>query len=101
MGEADAIGEIIGRVPRAAWSKILGAIGAADARPLLDEVRAPTFIVHDPDNSYIPVEAAYYLHEHLPGSELEVTEEYRAPPFGDTVYRKIEAFIERVTAGSA
>lgn len=101
MGEADAIGEIIGRVPRAAWSKILGAIGAADARPLLDDVRAPTFIVHDPDNSYIPVGAAYYLHEHLPGSELEVTEEYRAPPFGDTVYRKIEAFIERVTAGSA
>jgi len=100
LEDADAIGEVMRRVPRAVWSKVMGAIAIADARSLLAQVRAPTLIVHDPDNNYIPVEAAYYLHEHIPGSKLEITDEYRTPPFGDTLYRKIDAFIEEVTVRS-
>ncbi|GAG20950.1 unnamed protein product, partial [marine sediment metagenome] len=47
-----------------------------------------------------PVGAAHYLHEHIPGSKLEVTEEYGAPIHGESLYRKIEAFIEEATARS-
>ena len=101
LEEADSIGEVMGRVPRAAWAKIRGSIGTADARSLLREVRVPTLIIHDPGNSYIPVEAAHYLHENIPGSELEITEEYGAPPFGEAVYRRIGTFIEKVSAGNA
>jgi class 3 adenylate cyclase/pimeloyl-ACP methyl ester carboxylesterase len=97
--EADAIGEVLRRVPQPVWARILAALATADARPLLAQVRALTLIVHDPDNQYIPVEAAYYLHEHMPGSELEVTDDYGASFFGDTLYRKIESFIKEVTAG--
>jgi class 3 adenylate cyclase/pimeloyl-ACP methyl ester carboxylesterase len=100
LEEADAIGEVLRRVPQTIWAKILGAIAIADTRPLLARVKAPTLIIHDPDNDYIPVEAAHYLREHLPGSRLEVTEEYGPPPLGEAVYRKIETFIEEVTAGS-
>ncbi len=100
LEDADAIGEVMRRVPRAAWSQILAALATADARPLLAQIRAPTLIVHDPGNQYIPVEAAYYLHEHIPGSKLEVTEAYGAPLYGETLYQKIEAFIEEATARS-
>jgi pimeloyl-ACP methyl ester carboxylesterase len=98
--EADAINELMRRVPRSAWSQIVGALVVADARPLLAQVRAPTLIIHDPGNQYIPVGAAHYLHEHIPGSKLEVTEEYGAPIHGESLYRKIEAFIEEATARS-
>jgi pimeloyl-ACP methyl ester carboxylesterase len=101
IGEAEAVGEVMGRVPRAAWSKILGVLAAADARSLLGEVRAPTLIIHDEGNSYIPVEAAYYLHENISGSELMVTEEYGAPPFGEAVYQEMGSFIEKASAGGA
>ncbi|MEE8386382.1 MAG: alpha/beta fold hydrolase, partial [Dehalococcoidia bacterium] len=101
LEEAEAVGEVMGRIPRAAWSKILGQLGAADARSLLGDVRAPTLIIHDAGNNYIPVEAAYYLHENIQGSELEITDEYGAPPFGETVYQKIGAFIEKASAGGA
>lgn len=101
LEEADAVGQVMGRVPRAAWSKILRVLAAADARSLLGEVRAPTLIIHDAGNNYIPVEAAYYLHENIHGSELEVTEEYGAQPFGESVYQKIGTFIENASAGGA
>jgi class 3 adenylate cyclase/pimeloyl-ACP methyl ester carboxylesterase len=101
IGEAEAVGEVMGHVPRAAWSKILGVLAAADARSLLGEVRAPTLIIHDEGNSYIPVEAAYYLHENISGSELMVTEEYGAPPFGEAVYQEMGSFIEKASAGGA
>jgi pimeloyl-ACP methyl ester carboxylesterase len=98
--EADAINELMRRVPRPVWSQIWGVLAVADARPLLAQVRAPTLIIHDPGNQYIPVGAAHYLHEHIPGSKLEVTEEYGAPIHGESLYRKIEAFIEEATARS-
>jgi len=89
--------EVMRRIPKHAWSQILVTVGAADARPLLGTISAPTLIIHDPGNKYIPVEAAYHLHEHIAGSVLEVTEEYQTDPFGDNLYRKIEAFVEEVT----
>ncbi len=72
------------------------AIGDTDVRDLLPRIRAPTLIVHDPHNQYIPVEAAHCLHEHIPGSRLEVTEEYGASHIGDSLFRKIETFIQEV-----
>ncbi len=93
----DAIVEVLDRVPRSAWSKLILGLGAGDARSLLSEVRAPTLIVHDPDNSYIPVGAAQYLHEHIAGSELLITEEWGKPLLGDAVYDAIGRFLKRVT----
>ena len=61
----------------------------------------PTLIIHDPGNTYIPVEAAHYLHEHIPGSQLEITEEYGGDVFGDGLYEVIFQFIEEVSAGGA
>ncbi|OGO53269.1 MAG: hypothetical protein A2148_09075 [Chloroflexi bacterium RBG_16_68_14] len=98
--EAEAIGELMKRVPGRVWPKLVGGIGAADVRSLLPRVRAPTIIIHDPDNSYIPVEAARHLHQHIPGSQLEVTDEYATSVLGESVYRTIETFIEEVTARS-
>jgi pimeloyl-ACP methyl ester carboxylesterase len=99
--EARAIAEVMRRVPQPAWSKILGAFAATDARSLLTRVRVPTLVVHDPDNTFIPVEAAHFLHEHIPDSRLLITEGTASLPFGEDVYHAIEAFIEEVTAGSA
>jgi pimeloyl-ACP methyl ester carboxylesterase len=93
----DAIVEVLDRVPRSAWSKLILGVGAGDARALLSEVRAPTLIVHDPDNSYIPVGAAQYLHEHVAGSELLITEEWGKPLLGDALYDAIDRFLKRVT----
>jgi class 3 adenylate cyclase/pimeloyl-ACP methyl ester carboxylesterase len=93
----DAVVEVLERVPRSAWSKLIMGVGAGDARSLLTEVRTPTLIVHDPDNSYIPVEAAHHLHDNIAGSELLITDDWGKPLLGDTVYDAIDTFIERVT----
>jgi len=100
LEDAEAIGEVMRRVPRRAWSQIVRAITVADARPFLTLVRTPTLIVHDPDNRYIPVEAAHYMHDQIPGSRLEITEEYGASLLGEALYRRIGAFIEEVTTDS-
>ena len=67
-----------------------------DVRPQLAEVRAPALIMHDPANDYIPVEAAQLLHEQLPDSELEITEDYAGLPLREAVYRRIAVFIDQV-----
>jgi len=97
---AEAIGAVMRRVPKHAWSKIVLAIATADVRSLLAKVKAPTLIIHDPNNNYIPVEAARYMHENMPGSRLEITEEYGTRIYGDNLYRKIDSVIEEMTAGS-
>lgn len=100
--DAQAIGEVIQRVPPHAWSKIIGAYGSSDARSVLEHVRVPTLILHDPENEFISVEAARYLHEHIPGSELEITTDCRPPHFGDRYYDRIAAFIhDALAAGGA
>ncbi len=101
LGDPAAIADAFATVPRQVWSKVLGSIGAADARSLLPQVRAPTLIVHDPDNSYIPVGAAHYLHEHIPGSQLMITEEYGPLLLGEPVYARVEAFIEEVICSNS
>jgi pimeloyl-ACP methyl ester carboxylesterase len=93
----EAITEVMGRVPRRVWSKVIGSIGVADARSLLAQIRTPTLILHDPDNNYIPAAAAEYLHQHIPGSQLLITEEYGALLFSEALFAKIEAFIDGVT----
>jgi len=93
----DAIAEVMRRVPRRAWSKLVLGIGAADVRSLLPQVSTPTLIIHDPDNTYIPVEAAQFLHRQIAGSELLITEEWGRPLLGNRVYDAIEQFIEAVT----
>jgi pimeloyl-ACP methyl ester carboxylesterase len=94
-----AISEVMRRVPRHVWSKIVAGIGAADVRSLLDRIVVPTMIVHDPDNAYISVDAARYLHEHIPGSHLVISEEWGKPLLGDELHRTIRSFIDDVTRG--
>jgi len=98
---AEAIAEVARRVPRRAWSKLIGGVGAGDARSLLSAVRAPTLIIHDPGNTYIPVDAAHFLHEHIANSELEITEEVASSLFGERLYHRVREFIDRAGAGSA
>ncbi len=95
--DARDIAQVLGRVPPHVWMKVVNGVGAPDARPLLHRVRAPALIVHDPDNDFIPVEAAHFLHEHLPDSRLEITDEYGPPPYGEALYRRIEAFLDEVS----
>ena len=98
---AQSIVEVLNRVPKRIWSKILGSIGSADVRELLAQIKVPTLIVHDPGNNYIPVEAAHYLHERIPNSKLEITEEYGgAMLFEESLYCRIQDFIEDVTTRS-
>jgi pimeloyl-ACP methyl ester carboxylesterase len=99
--DADAIGEIVQRVPKHAWNKLLAAYGAGDARSALEGLRTPTLILHDPENTFIPVEAAQHLHEHIPQSALELTTECRPPHFGERFYARIEAFIDEVAGANA
>ena len=94
---AKEISEVMQRVPHHVWTKVIGGVGAGDARALLGQVTVPTLIIHDPGNTYIPVEAAHYLHDHIAGSQLEITEEYGGNTFGDGVNEKIYQFIEEVS----
>lgn len=96
LSSTDEISEVMQRVPRHVWTKVIGGVGAGDARALLEQVAVPTLIIHDPGNTYIPVEAAHYLYEHIAGSQLEITEEYGAMALGDGVKEKIDQFIEEV-----
>jgi pimeloyl-ACP methyl ester carboxylesterase/class 3 adenylate cyclase len=98
--DAEPIGEVMKLVPRRVWSKVIGGAGAGDARSYLARIQAPTLIIHDPENDYIPAEAARHLHEHISGSQLEITEEYRPGYIGDALHGKIEDFIETVSAAS-
>jgi pimeloyl-ACP methyl ester carboxylesterase len=95
---ADAlmISEVMRRVPRQAWSKIVGSIGRMDAREMLARITAPTLIIHDPENTYIPAGAARYLHERIARSELYLTDEFGSPLFGDALHERISAFIRGV-----
>jgi class 3 adenylate cyclase/DNA-binding SARP family transcriptional activator/pimeloyl-ACP methyl ester carboxylesterase len=90
--------EVIKRVPQHAWSQLLITMGSLDARPLLTQIRVPTLILHDPQNNYIPVGAAHYMHEGIKDSMLMVTEEYGSELFGEKVYRAIEDFLQKLSA---
>ncbi len=98
-GSRGAIVEIMHRVPEHAWTKLIGGVYGVDVRDQLADVRAPALIMHDPANDYIPVEAAHLLHEQLPDSELEVTEDYSGLPLREAVYRRITDFIDKVARG--
>ncbi|GAB4342179.1 MAG: hypothetical protein Kow0099_19510 [Candidatus Abyssubacteria bacterium] len=91
--------EVIKRVPQHAWSQLLITLGAADARPLLEQICVPTLILHDPENTYIPVGAAYYMHERISDSVLMVTEQYGSELFGEEVYHAIEDFTRNLSSG--
>lgn len=91
-----AIVDIMRRVPERVWNKLISGAFGGDVRAQLAEVRVPALIVHDPGNEYIPVEAAHLLHEQLPESELEITEDYSPLPLRDGGYRRIAAFIDQV-----
>jgi len=52
--------------------------------------------VHDPGNTYIPVQAAHYLHEHIAGSRLVISDEWGRPLLGDELWRTIEDFCRQV-----
>ena len=91
-----AIVDIMRCVPEHVWNKLISGAYGGDVRAQLAEVRVPALIVHEPDNDYIPVEAAYLLHEQLPDSELDISEEYSPFPLREGGYRTIAAFIDQV-----
>ena len=92
----EAIAEVFQRVPRQSWRKVVLSVGAEDARSMLVDVQAPTLIVHDPENAYIPVQAAHHLHERIPGSRLVISDEWGRPLLGDELWRTIEDFCQEV-----
>jgi pimeloyl-ACP methyl ester carboxylesterase len=91
--DVNATNEMMRRMPPHAWAKIRACLGASDVRGLLAGLRVPVLILHDPDNRYIPVGAAHYLHEHIAGSRLILTEEVAAPLYGETLYGAVETFV--------
>ena len=62
-------------------STALEALYNTDLRDRLDEVRAPTLVVHGALDSVCPVEAGRYLAGRIAGSRLEVFEEAGHAPF--------------------
>lgn len=99
--KTENISELMGRIPPHAWSEMLASIGTADALELLPQVNTPTLIIHDPENNYIPVGAAYYMHEHITNSELEITPDYGGEAIGLNIYRRMERFIDEVVSGKS
>lgn len=97
--KTEDISEFMGRIPPHAWSEILASTGTADALELLPQIDTPTLIIHDPENNYIPVGAAYYMHEHIPNSELEITPDYGGEAIGLNIYRRMERFVDEVVSG--
>lgn len=94
---AATIGELMRRIPPHAWTEMLGAIGTGDALEYTDKIQVPTLIIHDPDNNYIPVGAAHFMHEHIKNSSLVITSEFGPHLFGESLNEKIEAFVSEVS----
>jgi len=46
----------------------------ADVRPLLEKINVPTLILHG-ENDMLPIEAAEYLKERIPESQLHIFED--------------------------
>jgi class 3 adenylate cyclase/pimeloyl-ACP methyl ester carboxylesterase len=67
-----------------------------DVRPVLGAIKVPTLILHRPASPAVPIENAYYLHEHIAGSKLvELDGEEFLPFLGDSqsIVDEIEEFL--------
>jgi class 3 adenylate cyclase len=67
-----------------------------DVRPILPAVRVPTLVLHRIGDRVIPVEAARYIAEHVPGASLvELVGDDHLPWIGDSdaVLGEIEEFL--------
>lgn len=94
-GSQAAVVEIMHRVPEHAWSRLMAGAYGGDVRGQLADLHMPTLIVHDPDDDYIPVGAAHFLHEQISGSELEISRDYATLPLQEAGYQRIAAFIDQ------
>jgi class 3 adenylate cyclase len=67
-----------------------------DVRPILPAVRVPTLVLHRTGDRVIPVEAARYIAEHVPGASIvELVGDDHLPWIGDSdaVLGEIEEFL--------
>jgi class 3 adenylate cyclase/pimeloyl-ACP methyl ester carboxylesterase len=67
-----------------------------DVRPVLGAIKVPTLILHRPRSAAVPIENAYYLNEHIPGSKLvELDGDEFLPFLGDSqsIVDEVEEFL--------
>ncbi len=76
--------------------RILDAVGKTDVRHVLPTIRVPTLIMHRRDDSFIKVEHARYLAEHIPGAryvELEGSDSLFSVGDSEAILGEIEEFL--------
>jgi class 3 adenylate cyclase len=79
--------------------------GEMDIRDILANIRVPTLVVHRTDHVVVPVNAARYLADHIPGARFVELPGADALPYtpdgGDDVMDEIQEFLTGVRAGPA
>ncbi len=74
-----------------------------DGRPLLEQIKAPTLVLHHRDDLIIPFECGRYLAEHIPGAtlcELDGMDHLYWIGDQDSVLGPVMAFVERLAGAS-
>lgn len=83
-------------VSRDAVRQMFDIAAETDVRPVLGAIQVPTLILHRTNSPAVPVENAYYLHEHIPGSKLVELDGVDYMPFlGDSqaLVNEVEEFL--------
>ena len=85
----------------AAAARLLGATLATDARPYLDDVRAPVLLLHDAGNALIPEEGMRFLADRLPDARFRVVHDDRMLAYmpGDRMLDEVEDFLTGARTG--
>ena len=84
-----------------AAGRILGSTLQVDARPYLEDVRAPVLLLHDAHNAIVPEEGMRWLAEHLAQAEFRVVADDRmiSNMPGDRVFDEMEDFLTGQRSG--
>jgi len=54
--------------------QLLAILATGDRRPLLQQIRAPTLVLHGADDPLVPIAAGRDTAAHIPGATLEIIE---------------------------
>jgi class 3 adenylate cyclase len=84
-----------------AAARLLGATLQADARPYLEDVRAPVLLLHDAGNTLVPEDGMRWLADRLPDARFRVVEDDRMLAYmpGDRMLDEVEDFLTGARSG--